>query len=168
MDAAVRTQGPAPAGQLWPPPKAREPRRRASRSTYADWYAVRQTQQIEEVTARIERSQSAAGQTQETSLLLLAGGDARRGGLQFDLRQHLHRFAEMFLEVEAHRVQSLHKPTAAQGIEDLVPFLASDDDSPGAQHRQMRARIGLLHTQPLEDGPCGDLSLAQHLDNGDA
>src|SRR5262249_51851534 len=70
--------------------------------------------------------------------------------------------------VEAHRVQHLHKPAAAEGIEDLVPFLAIDDDSPGAQHRQMLRRIGLFYTQSLEDSARGDLSLTQHLDNGDA
>ena len=73
----------------------------------------------------------------------------------------------MFLEVRAYKIQHLNNQRIPNRIEDLIACLPVQNDLFCPEHRKMLRNIGLLHGQPINDGPCGELSITELLEDRD-
>src|SRR5262249_10508391 len=78
-----------------------------------------------------------------------------------DLPQHTHRLFEMGLEIALHRVKHLDQHGIAQGVPDLVAFLARGDQAPGAQQAEVLGKIGRLDADAFEQRAHGERAVAQ-------
>ena len=74
----------------------------------------------------------------------------------------------MCLKVLPHQIKHFDKNLVPERIENLVTLLATVDDLPAAQDRQMLRNVGLLNAQPFLNGAGWHLTLAQNLQYGDA
>jgi len=83
----------------------------------------------------------------------------RRPDLLLRSRQASELFGQVRLEIPAHHVEDLDQRLVAQGVENLIAFLAVGDDLPAAQNCKMLRKVGLLDAQPLLDGARGDLAV---------
>lgn len=73
----------------------------------------------------------------------------------------------MFLEVRAHQIKYLNDQRVPHRIENLIAGLSVQNDLLCPEYRKMLRNIGLLHSQPFNDGPRGELSTTELFEDRD-
>lgn len=74
----------------------------------------------------------------------------------------------MVLKVLPHQLKHLQNHSIAQGIENLISFLAGSHNLATPQNREVLREIGLLHAETFLNGAGGNLSIAERFQYGDA
>ena len=84
------------------------------------------------------------------------------------LLQHLHRFADLFVEISSHQSQYIEDQRVTHRIENLIAGFARYNDLPRPQNGKMLGKIGLFEPQAFHKGSCRDLPVLQLLEDGEA
>jgi len=89
-------------------------------------------------------------------------------GLQpADLRQICPHFPKVSLKVAPQTVENLAQCPVSQRVEDLVAFLAGDNDPFGSQYAQVLGGIGLFQFQQLDNLAGREFTVPKRFGHGD-